>query len=468
MGLKFLLALGLRRRRAARQSWWWLLGWALVGMGLVAGIAVGQPGQATVAQPPDPATTIATAERQWEGEYERYFQRDLPAQPVSPGAIAAKLRQMRHQTGQRSALIYLKPGAKDLEILLLSEAGDPTSVVVEGVSLAALDQAVGELRRTLTDPLQRDKTTYLAPAQELYNALVRPIEGRLQAERIDLLVFCTGLGLRSAPLAALHDGEKFLIERYAIARIPGFSLLDAEDESLAGAQVLAMGTAEFGAPRLVPLPAVPLELRAIVGEAGQRGSWPGVALHDRDFTVQNLQQQRQDGKFRIVHLATHAEFRPGRPSESYIQFWQERLGLDRLADLNWRSPPVSLLVLSACRTAVGDRQVELGFAGLAIDSGAKAALASLWYVSDRGTLGLMNDFYRALRQAPTKSEALRQAQLALLRGQTRVEGNQLRTASARGQPGGSILLPQELEVDRPEPLSHPYYWAAFSIIGNPW
>ncbi|MCZ0902150.1 CHAT domain-containing protein, partial [Microcoleus sp. HI-ES] len=91
-------------------------------------------------------------------------------------------------------------------------------------------------------------------------------------------------------------------------------------------------------------------------------------------------------KYGIIHLATHAEFRPGTPNNSYIQFWDTQLGLDQMRDLKWNNPPLELLVLSACRTALGDKEAELGFAGLALQSGAKSALASLWYVSDAGTL----------------------------------------------------------------------------------
>ncbi|MGK7927072.1 MAG: CHAT domain-containing protein [Spirulina sp.] len=56
-----------------------------------------------------------------------------------------------------------------------------------------------------------------------------------------------------------------------------------------------------------------------------------------------------------------------------------------------------MLVFSACRTALGDLDAELGFAGLAVNTGAKSALASWWYVSDGGTLNLMGGFYRHLQ-----------------------------------------------------------------------
>jgi CHAT domain-containing protein len=130
--------------------------------------------------------------------------------------------------------------------------------------------------------------------------------------------------------------------------------------------------------------------------------------------------------------------------------------------MGWNDPPVELLVLSSCRTALGDEEAELGFAGLAVQAGAKSALASLWYVNDEGTLGLMTQFYEQLKTAPIKAEALRQTQLAMLSGQVQLENGQLRTV------GGTITLPPELKQLKNRQLTHPYYWAAFTLVGSPW
>ncbi|NES80933.1 MAG: CHAT domain-containing protein [Moorea sp. SIO2B7] len=120
------------------------------------------------------------------------------------------------------------------------------------------------------------------------------------------------------------------------------------------------------------------------------------------------------------------------------------------------------MVLSACRTALGDEEAELGFAGLAIAAGVKSTLGSLWYVSDEGTLALMTRFYEELKQAPVKAEALRQAQLAMLRGEVRTTNGQILTRN------GNINLPPNLANLGGAQLSHPYYWSAFTLIGNPW
>jgi CHAT domain-containing protein len=97
-----------------------------------------------------------------------------------------------------------------------------------------------------------------------------------------------------------------------------------------------------------------------------------------------------------------------------------------------------------------------------VQAGVKSSLASLWYVSDEGTLGLMTNFYQKLKTAPIKAVALQQAQIAMLNGEVRVEDGQLYT------PGRVLSLPPELARSGNRPLTHPYYWAAFTLVGNPW
>jgi CHAT domain-containing protein len=104
----------------------------------------------------------------------------------------------------------------------------------------------------------------------------------------------------------------------------------------------------------------------------------------------------------------------------------------------------------------------LGFAGLAVQAGVKTALASLWFVSDEGTMALMTNFYEQLKQSPIKAEALRRAQVAMLKGEIRLEDGKLVT------PNRVLPLPPELERLGNQKLSHPKFWAAFTMVGNPW
>jgi CHAT domain-containing protein len=216
-----------------------------------------------------------------------------------------------------------------------------------------------------------------------------------------------------------------------------------------------MGSAKF--TDLRPLPAVPVELSTITPSL-----WQGKSFLNDAFTLENLKAQRKQQPFGIIHLATHANFQSGAPSNSYIELWNSKLRLNQLSELGWNKPAVDLLVLSACRTALGDEQAELGFAGLAVQAGVKSAIASLWSVSDEGTLGLMTELYQQLKQAPIKAEALRQTQIAMIKGQVQVSQGQLVSGSK------SVSLPPELAKHGSKKLEHPYYWAAFTIIGSPW
>ncbi|MEM9244942.1 MAG: CHAT domain-containing protein, partial [Cyanobacteria bacterium P01_F01_bin.153] len=342
--------------------------------------------------------------------------------------------------------------------------------MVPAANIEAIAQVVQQFRQSLTNPLERKvgSDRYLIPAQQLYQWMMAPVAQALEEADIDVVIFCMGEGLRTVPLAALHDGEQFLVEKYAVAQIPGFSLFEARYRSLKDDQVLAMGASEFQAQ--LPLPGVPIELDTILGlgstDAGTGATepWEGASFLNSQFTLKALEEKHQSGEFGIIHLATHAEFRTGKSDQSYIQLWSEQLTLDKLVSLNWTDPMVELLVLSACQTAVGDAEAEMGFAGLAVNSGVRSAVASLWVVSDRGTLALMGEFYRQLKKTPTRVDALRETQLAMIRGEVAVDGNRI----TRGTRGGIIVLPQILQANGRESLSHPYYWSAFSMIGNPW
>ena len=222
-----------------------------------------------------------------------------------------------------------------------------------------------------------------------------------------------------------------------------------------------MGASEFS--QYDPLPAVPVELSLIAEQ-----STDGTVILNRDFTLDNLKANSQDQSHQILHLATHADFQSGKDSNAYIQLWEEKMGFEDLRGLGWtQEDPIELLVLSACRTALGDIEAELGFAGLAVNTGAKSVLASLWYVSDGGTLNLMGDFYRHLRDPDVtiKAEALRRAQIAMIRQERQGEEfwHEI-TQSADLDPASQAFL--QGFGDRN--FSHPYYWSAFTLVGSPW
>lgn len=336
---------------------------------------------------------------------------------------------------------------------MVTAKGQPVRKRLSGATREQVIKSAQQFRSQITNSTRTNR--YLTSSKQLYQWLLAPLETDLQARSINNLVFIMDSGLRSLPIAALHDGQQFVIEKYSVGLMPSLSLTDTRFVDIKKAQVLGMGASQFANQN--PLPAVPVELSIITEQL-----WPGKSFLNQGFTLDNLKAQRAKQPFGIIHLATHGEFKPGKPNNSYIQLSDTQLKLDQLRQLGWNDPLVELLVLSACRSALGDEEAELGFAGLSIAAGVKTALASLWYVSDEGTLGLMSDFYQQLKKAPIKAEALRRTQVAMLKGQVRLEGGQLRTSEA------SMPLPPSLAKQGTQQLTHPYFWAAFTTIGSPW
>jgi CHAT domain-containing protein len=403
------------------------------------------------------AEAVLSADGLFSQQFERQLTTSFSNEIQNLDVIQETLTDIEAATGKKPAILYVIGRPEQLDLLLVTpRKGKVFYHTVHDVDRNQVIKAINDLRTEITNPRKRNSQSYLPLAQQLHTWLIQPISNNLQEQAIDTLVFALDNGMRTLPMAALHDGEKFLVEKYSLGLIPSINLVDTRYESLQGAEVLAMGASKF--QELSPLPAVPVELSTIISE------WPGVAFLNEEFTLQNLKQQRAKTPYRMIHLATHGEFQPGDLTNSFIQLWDNQLHLDDLRQLNWDTPPVELLVLSACRTAIGDEQAELGFAGLAVQAGVKSALASLWYVSDEGTLALMTEFYKNLQVAPIKAEALRQTQIAMLKGQLQITSGALRAVGQRGE----VDLPPELAESSDKTLSHPYYWSGFTMIGSPW
>ncbi len=419
-------------------------------------------------------------------EYTRYF--GLPdSQEVSVGKIQKSLGNIETNTGTKPALIYavfvpstitpisskngmniandqfdnqlglLRSSTQEkrdrLELILVTPNAKPIRRSVNITREEVIQTAIN-FQNAVTD--QTLTKEYFEPAKKMYQWLVAPLESALQKLQIQNLVYVMDKQLRTIPLAAMYDGKNFLIEHYSVGLMPSFALTDTSYYNIHNSPVLAMGSKTFlPSAHLPSLPYVGEEISLINKIRG------GKTFLNHDFTIENLKAEREHIPFRIVHLATHADFNPGNVNDSYIYFAQENLRLANLRSIKWNHPPVELLVLSACKTAIGNEDAELGFAGLAVKTGVKSVLASLWYISDQGTLGLMTEFYEQLKTAPIKAEALRRAQLAMMRGEVRLESGKLVTSQQ------SFPLPPELVKFHPQ-FSHPYFWSGFTIIGNPW
>ncbi|QKQ75369.1 CHAT domain-containing protein [Nostoc sp. TCL240-02] len=345
-----------------------------------------------------------------------------------------------------------------LEIVVVTGKGDPIRKRIPETTRAKVLQVAQEFRDQIVSPQNRRRTGYLRPSQQLYRWIIAPLEADLRAREINNLVFLPDIGLRSTPMAALHDGKGFLVEKYSIGLMPSISLTNTLYKDIKKSQVLALGVSQSTQGQ-EPLPAVPLELSTLVSKL-----WQGKLLLDKQATLANLKTIRRQQPFGIIHMATHADFTTGALSNSYIQLWEDKLRLNQLRQLRFNEPEVEMLVLSACRTALGDEESELGFAGLAVLAGVKTSVASLWSVNDAGTAALMTKFYQNLRTASIKAEALRQAQVAMAKGQIYVKNGQLEGLGVVG----NLSLPNNSTDDGEQLLTHPYYWSGFTMVGNPW
>jgi CHAT domain-containing protein/Tfp pilus assembly protein PilF len=321
----------------------------------------------------------------------------------------------------------------------------------EAFSEERLNFLIEDLRSATKDPSEDPRPS----GQKLNDLLIKPLEKDLQAIGADTIVWSLDANLRYLPMAALYDSERgFLAERYAsaIITLASHNNLDSASTDQSKWQALGLGVSKSvgGFPALIN---VPEELRAIVRETEQRertGLLNGRRLLDEQFTLEALKLHL--GHYNVIHAATHFSFKTGTRDESLQSFLLlgsgEKLTLAQVKDGGTIFNGVELLVLSACETAAGGkgadgREVE-GFGVLAQKAGARTVMATLWPVADPSTRELMVKFYELHGSMPriTKAEALRRAQIALLRGKMSDQ-----TAGFK-------------------PYAHPYYWAPFILIGN--
>lgn len=392
-------------------------------------------------------------------EYEKYFDKKVPSQEKNSAAMSVILKKLDEETGTKSAVYWVMPEADYLHLVLLTGEGTIHVEDLYNVPSSKLRKVSEDFYseiNALNEPFD------LTLAQQLYRWIIDPFDEILEKENINNLLFCLGKGIRFLPLSALHDGEKYLAEKYNLTRIPAFNLINPEYKPLVKPTILAMGASEF--ENNTPLPGVVLELQKINQKINENIT-PENLLINQKFTQPNMKQQLREKPFQIVHLATHADFNPGGFNNSYIVFWDGKLTMDKMSDLPWQTPP-ELMVLSACNTAIGDEQAELGFTGIALQSGVKSVIGTLWYVSDLGTVALMNEFYEQLinhsEENLTKVQALTKAQNLLIQGKIYFKDNYLIT------PDNKIELPAEFGLENNLDLSHPFYWAGFTMISNPW
>jgi CHAT domain-containing protein len=316
----------------------------------------------------------------------------------------------------------------DRLVIILGLPNQPLQYYSSPVSNQQLEKTVREFRFHLVVRPRRD---FFEPGRQLYQWLIEPIEAELAAARVKTLVFVLDGPLRNIPMSALFDGKQYLIEKYQIALAPSSQLIAPEKLQQRGLSTLVAGltNARDGFP---PLYYVADELKTIRTNLGS------TILLNELFTIEALENRLLSEPTSIVHIATHGQF-SSNFEDTFILAWDGPIDVTRLDRLlkgreEIGENPIELLVLSACETATGDDRAALGLAGLAVRSGARSTIATLWPVNDEATSQFMNAFYQGLvTDKLSKAAALRKAQLTLLQN--------------------------------PE-FRHPFYWSPYVLLGN--
>jgi len=361
-----------------------------------------------------------TVERFKAAELRDYFRdecvADLESRTTSPESVS-----------QQAAVVYPIILPDRLELLVTLPDGLQRYTVP--VKSAKITAKVAEFRGEIQN---RNSRNYFRPAQTLYEWLVSPYAKELALQHIDTIVFVPDGPLRTIPMAALHDGKKFLAETYGLVVTPGLAMVDPKPLSQEDQNVLLAGLSE-ARHNLAALPSVPAELEALSELYGVE------PLLNKNFTRSRIEQEMAEAHPSIVHIASHAVF-TGDAKTSKIYTYDSHISMDGLSDLvgvaKFREDPLEMLVLSACETAAGDDRAALGLAGVAIRAGARSALGSLWPIADEATSELIAIFYQELKNSKvSKAIALKKAQSSLIE-------------------------------DSRSNRNHPYYWSPFLLIGN--
>lgn len=352
----------------------------------------------------------------------------------------------------RTAVFYPVILENRLELLLETPQGiERRRVDITGAS--ARNKAVGFARS-----VREARLDYLTRARELYDLLLRPLEKVLTEHEIETIVVVPDGPLRLVPMGALHDGERFAIERFAIAIAPGLTITSAIQRGNEGGRLLLAGISELG-PVVEKLPKQFVEEFVTEAATGQTRSaelkgklaLPSVkeeietlkrgtlnhALLDSEFTVDRFRRQVTSGDYSIVHIASHAVFSHSAQT-SFIMAYDDILTIDDLEKLlraeALQVSPIEMITLSACQTAEGDDRAPLGLAGAVLKARAGSALGSLWPVADEATKAFMIRFYELFsRDRLSKTKAVQRAQVDL--------------------------------IENPS-FQHPYFWAPFILVGS--
>ena len=304
------------------------------------------------------------------------------------------------------------------------------------ISRDSVAKTLKQFRNTL-----ETESPFAQPVQKagktVYDWLIAPFSDRLEAGGIKTLIFVLDGSLRTIPMAALYDGERYLVEKYAVSLVLGLEVRDPEPLQRQNIKVLAAGLTD--PPKKFEntyskLQNVKRELDAI-----NEAKVPVKFILDQAFTGENFQQAMTSNNYQVVHLATHGQFGATR-ERTYLLVADGAIYVDQLSELfrtrgQSREDAVELLVLSACKTASGNDRAVLGIAGTAVQAGARSVIAGLWSLADDSSVLFSQELYKYLGEPGiSRAEALRRTQVAFLKDQNKYQ--------------------------------HPRFWAPYVLVGS--
>lgn len=279
-------------------------------------------------------------------------------------------------------------------------------------SRADIEQTLRQLRINLEKNTPFEKQVQTS-AKTVYDWLIEPLRSHLDASGIQTLIFVLDGALRTIPMSALYDGERYLIETYATSLVLGLEVRDPQPLRRQSLKVLAAGLSN--ASKAPPLPNVKPELDEI-----KKAGFSTEFILDQAFTEAKFSQVLNSEQFQVVHLATHGQFGANREN-TYLLAADGAIYLDQLGELfrmrgQTQDDAIELLVLSACKTASGNDRAVLGIAGTIVQAGARSAIAGLWSLADDSSILFAQELYKYLGEPGiTRAEALRRTQMAFLK-----------------------------------------------------
>ncbi|MBL8069362.1 MAG: CHAT domain-containing protein [Armatimonadetes bacterium] len=377
----------------------------------------------------------------------------------------------------RPAIIYPFLTADGVSLIVATPSGSVVKRPAQPLTAQEFNLAVLNFRVCLRLP-QADPTPY---AKVLYDQLVAPMDAELKAGGIDTLMWMMEGQIQLVPVAALVNPTtgRYLVEEHPLSLLcykdgDTGRLSEPGSKTWRGASFGVSLDSRVGDETFSALPGVQGEL------AGFHQLVPGdPPVVDAQFDESSLTGSLVPGT-NVLHIATHFQFKRGSINESFLLLGQSKtLTVSALKDKrDGLFSTIDLLVLSACQTAVPERDRAADADGIPFDTvasvaeskGAASVLATLWKVFDKSTSAFMLSFYRLRNEHPelTKAQLIRQSQIDMIEGRiTPATGERVSEGGGQRSEGNEEPMPELPKWPSGRPAySHPYYWAPFVLFGN--